>query len=140
MISMVEHGIANNCPICKQTEWRKKMVKKNLIVPTQARLFQKEDIKEDKHTNSKKCCDFNIVNCCISTKKTLRVCNFYVLMLGFAFVLGMFTLGLSSIDFGKELWIPFVVGFCELILILLCCLGCCDKNIVINFLINPFID
>jgi len=33
MLNMCENGLANKCPICRQTEWRKQNLKKNSILP-----------------------------------------------------------------------------------------------------------
>ena len=33
MLHLCEKGIANKCPICRQTEWRKQNLKKNSILP-----------------------------------------------------------------------------------------------------------
>ena len=120
IMSMVEHGIVDKCPICKQIDWRSRTFKNTIIVPTQIELSKEEEIVEIK-VKSK----FNWYQCCRTTKLNLRICNFYVLMLALSYLMGLATIAIISVDIGPFFWLPFLIGIFELILICGCCVKCC---------------
>ena len=145
--NMIEHGISNKCPLCQQVEWRDKNIKKNIVIPMKISLFKNYSIND--HSVNVNDHSVNVNDHSVNVNNKMHICEkcywtiicitrvarVYFIIFIFSYVLGLFTMAI----FGPPInfvWVPLVIGLCEMIFIFCCCIGCCDNNNIIRDQIN----
>tara|TARA_B110000879_G_C10972109_1_gene431868 strand:- start:28 stop:447 length:420 start_codon:yes stop_codon:yes gene_type:complete len=122
-MSLYKNGICNKCPLCRQEEWKKLSLynyinKKKIIPKNNISIIITQSYENNNTRNTTK----NYLSfCCI---KFCKIFNIIILI----YLSGLFTI-LSlvgkEIEFSSFFWVPFIIGFIEFFILLVCCFGCC---------------
>ena len=120
--SLCEGGLCNKCPVCRQTEWKKK-VKKNKIMPESKVniIINPRYMEEDKESWCDLCTPLMCGLCCL---KGFRICNL-IFLIYCAGLLTVFCFVGDSLELSFYYWLPAIIGLVEFLLLLACCFGCC---------------
>lgn len=124
LLGLIEHGLVNKCPLCKQENWKNSNISSNTVIPI-------DNIVEEKiYTDI----DRNIViPKAYQIKRKIKIFFGYLLYLSFvlfiSFSVGIITVSMVLTDFEMRdfIIIPTIIGFFESFLILSCC-SCCHRK------------
>jgi hypothetical protein len=109
MLSLCEYGKCSRCPVCRQTEWRKKQICKSKIVPENVNV---EVVIEEKIKDV----EFKYIYCFLANIIMYIVASW---LFGCLTIL-LFLPTVLNIDY-VILWLPILVGLIEISFCFYCC-------------------
>jgi len=124
LLGLVDHGLVNKCPICKQENWRYNTINSRIIIPINNDIEQKIYVDNNINVDIPK--SYQII-------RNIKIFFGYILYLCFilfiSFSVGIVTVSMVATDFEMRdfIIIPTIVGFIISFLILSCC-SCCYKK------------
>ena len=132
MLNMCEKGIAEKCPVCRQTEWKKQNLKKSSILPNSNRKV--EILINDNELENIGC----LCYCsCYCLRKIIHTIVSVFSYISLSWFVGFLVISALANDFRPGdpknavllAWLPFVIGFpCLTLLLCWCCRCVCEQK------------